>query len=63
MEPLAEASYPRVIVTWVHPETAVDLRKAGVDESQAADLLHRRANFREYWDRPEMAAYDEALPR
>jgi len=63
VEPLTEAEGSRVIVTWVHPDTAVDLREAGVDESQAADLRHRLVAFREDWDRPEMAVYDEAPPR
>jgi len=63
VEPLAEAEGSRVIVTWLHPETEVDLREAGIVESHAADLRHRLAAFREDWDRPEMAAYDEAPPR
>ena len=52
---LAEAEGSRVIVTSIHPETAVDLREAGVGESQAADLRHRVAAFREDWGRQETA--------
>jgi hypothetical protein len=62
VEPLAEAEGSRVIVTWVHPASTVDLRERGIDEVQAADLRHRLAPFTEDWDRPEMAAYDDELP-
>ncbi len=62
-EPIAEAEGSRVIVTWVHPATSVDLRERGIDESQAADLRRRLAPFTEDWDRPEMDAYDELPPR
>lgn len=31
-EPIAEAEGSRVIVTWVHPATSVDLRERGIDE-------------------------------
>ena len=58
-EPLDGAEGSRVIVTWVHPSEAVDLRKRGIDESQAGDLRRRLAPFAEDWDRPEMSAYDE----
>jgi hypothetical protein len=61
--PLAEAEGSRVIVTWVHPAEAVDLRERGIDESQAADLRRRLAPFAEDWDRPELAVYDELPPR
>ena len=40
-----------------------DLRERGIDESQAADLRRRLAQFAEDWDRPEMAAYDELPPQ
>ena len=63
VEPLAEAEGSRVIVTWVHPASTVDLRERGIDEAQAADLRRRLAPFTEDWDRPEMAAYDELPPR
>ena len=62
-EPLAEAEGSRVIVTWVHAAEPIDLRKRGIDESQAADLRRRLAPFAEDWDRPEMAAYDELPPQ
>jgi hypothetical protein len=41
----------------------VDLRERGIDESQAADLRRRLAQFAEDWARPEMAAYDELPPQ
>ena len=63
MEPLAEAEGSRVIVTWVHPAPAVDLRDRGIEAPEAADLRRRLAPFTEDWDRPEMAAYDELPPR
>jgi len=63
VEPLAEAEGSRVIVTWVHPASTVDLRERGIDEVQAEDLRRRLAPFTEDWDRPEMAAYDELPPR
>lgn len=63
MEPLAEAEGSRVIVTWIQPSGPVDLRQAGIDEAQAADLRRRLAAFAEDWDRPEMAAYDDLPPR
>lgn len=62
-EPIAGAEGSRVIVTWLHPATSVDLRERGIDESQAADLRRRLAPFTEDWDRPEMDAYDELPPR
>lgn len=34
LEPLAEAEGSRVIVTWVQPTGAVDLRQRGIDESR-----------------------------
>lgn len=61
-EPIAGAEGSRVIVTWLHPATSVDLRERGIDESQAADLRRRLAPFTEDWDRPEMDAYDELPP-
>jgi len=63
VEPLAEAEGSRVIVTWVQPAEPVDLRERGIDESQSAELRRRLAAFAEDWDRPEVAAYDELLPR
>lgn len=63
VEPLAEAEGSRVIVTWVHPDTPVDLRERRIDESQAAGLRGRLGPFAEDWDRPEMAVYDELPPR
>ena len=62
VEPLAEAEGSRVIVTWVGAEP-VDLRKKGIDESQATDLRRRLGRFAEDWDRPEMAVYDEPPPQ
>jgi hypothetical protein len=63
VEPLAEAEGSRVIVTWVHTAEPVDLQEKGIDQTQAADLRHRLAQFADDWDRPEMAAYDELPPR
>jgi hypothetical protein len=63
IEPIAEAEGARVIVTWVRPSASVDLREKGIDESQAADLRRRLASFAEYWDRPEINAYDELPSR
>jgi hypothetical protein len=40
----------------------VNLQQRGIDESQAADLRSRLAQFAQDWDRPEMAAYDELPP-
>ena len=62
-EPLPAAEGSRVIVTYVLPAGAVDLRERGLNESQAADLRRRLASFAEDWDRPDMAAYDELPPR
>ena len=63
VEPLKEAEVSRVIVTWIQPAEAVDLRERGIDEIQAADLRRRLAPFAEDWNRPEMAAYDELPAR
>jgi hypothetical protein len=63
LQPLDEADGARVIVTPVRPTEPVDLRQRGIDQSQAADLRRRLAQFAEDWDRPEMAAYDELPPR
>jgi hypothetical protein len=62
MEPIAEAEGSRVIVTWVHTASPVDLRERGIDEPQAADLRRRLARFTEDWERSEMNAYDELPP-
>ena len=58
-EPLTEAEGSRVIVTWVRPPEAVNLRERGIGEDQAADLRRRLVAFAEDWDRPEMADYDD----
>ena len=63
LQPLDEAEGSRVIVTLARAAGPVDLREIGIDESQAADLRGRLAQFAEDWDRPEMAAYDELPPR
>ena len=63
LQPLEEAEGSRVIVTWVHPPAAIDLRERRIDESQASDLRSRLVCFAEDWDRPEMAAYDELPSR
>jgi hypothetical protein len=60
LEPLAESEGSRVVVTWVTPAGAVDLHQRRIDETQAAGLRRRLAPFAEDWDRPEMAAYDDA---
>ena len=48
----------RVIVTFLTDAGAVDLRKRGIDESQAESLRGRLSAFAEDWERPEMEAYD-----
>lgn len=53
-----EVHEARVIVTFLPPATAVDLRERGIDEIGAADLRNRLKAFAEDWDRPEMSAYD-----
>ncbi len=63
LQPLEEAEGSRVIVTLARATGPVDLRERGIDESQAADLRRRLAQFAEDWDRPEMAAYDDLPPR
>jgi hypothetical protein len=63
VEPLTEAEGSRVIVTWVQPAEAVDLRELGIDEGQASDLRRRLAALAEDWERPEMAIYDDLPSR
>ena len=63
IEPIDEAEGSRVIVTWPHSAQSIDLRDRGVDQSQAADLRRRLAQFKDDWERPEMNAYDELPPR
>jgi predicted DNA-binding antitoxin AbrB/MazE fold protein len=63
LQPLEEAEGSRVIVTLARAAGPLDLRERGIDESQAADLRRRLAQFAEDWDRPEMAAYDDFPPR
>ncbi len=63
MEPILEAEGSSVIVTWVQPVQAIDLRDRGIDEAQAADLRRRLGTFTEDWDSPEMNAYDLLPPR
>jgi hypothetical protein len=46
----------RVIVTFL-ADGSVDLRSAGINAAQAAELRARLAAF-EDWDSPEMAIYD-----
>lgn len=62
-EPFPEAEGSRVIVTWIQPAAAVDLRARGISELEAADLRRRLAVFASDWDRPEMDLYDELPPR
>ena len=57
-----EAEGSRVVVTWVGSAETVDLRERGVGLEQAADLRFRLSAFRDDWDQPEMAVYDE-LPQ
>src|ERR1022692_4718430 len=47
----------RVLVTFLDSKD-IDLRSAGIDEAQAADLRARLKPFAEDWDRPETAIYD-----
>jgi hypothetical protein len=63
VEPLTEAEGSRVIVTWVQPAEAVDLRERGITEDQAADLRRRLGSFGDDWDQPEMAIYDDLPSR
>jgi hypothetical protein len=42
---------------------AVDLRAAGINEIQAADLRARLSTFAEDWNRPEASVYDEDATR
>jgi hypothetical protein len=57
-EPVSESEGSRVIVTWVPAANRVDLREAGINESEALDLRTRLATFAEDWNRPEMDVYD-----
>jgi hypothetical protein len=41
----------------------VDLRRLGIDATQAADLRARLKTFAEDWERPEASIYDEDPPR
>ena len=45
LEPLTETEGSRVIVTWVQPGEAVDLRERDSDEAQADDLCRRLGAF------------------
>lgn len=40
-------------------EGAIDLRKRGIGEGQAADLRARLQTFSDDWNRPEASIYDE----
>ena len=62
IEPIPEAEGSSVIVTWVQPIRAIDLRDRGIDESQAGDLRRRLGTFTEDWDSPAMNAYDVHRP-
>ena len=47
----------RVLVTF--PDSgSVDLRSAGIDREQAADLRGRLSRIADDWDAPEMSVYD-----
>jgi hypothetical protein len=48
----------RVLVTFLTPGS-IDLRAAGIDEGQAAELRTRLSAFAEDWDSPEMSDYDD----
>ncbi len=48
-----------VIVTFLTPGGAIDLRTLAIDEPKAADLRARLSTFAEDWNRPEMDVYDE----
>jgi len=54
----AQIDSSRVLVTFLDAKD-VDLRAAGIDEAQAADLRARLKSFAEDWERPEAAIYDE----
>jgi hypothetical protein len=47
----------KVIVTFLADGT-VNLAERGIDEQQAANLLHRLKGIADDWDRPEMDVYD-----
>ena len=53
LEPLGEADAFRVIVTWVDSRKSVDLRKRGIDESQASDLRRRLPLLRKIGTAPK----------
>lgn len=63
IEPLTDEEGARVIVTLLPRDNSVDLRKRGIDETEAADLRRRLSAFAEDWERPEMAAYDDLPSR
>ena len=54
----AQIDTSRVLVTFLDAKD-VDLRAAGIDEAQAADLRGRMKTFAEDWELPEAAIYDE----
>jgi hypothetical protein len=54
----AQIDQSRVLVTFLDSKE-FDLRTAGIDEAQAADLRARLKSFAEDWERPETAIYDE----
>jgi hypothetical protein len=47
----------KVIVTFLNA-VPVDLRRLGIDESQAAEMRRGLTSIADDWDRPEMDAYD-----
>ena len=57
-EPTDVCDDTRVIVTFLK-SGPIDLRKRGIDESQAVDLRARLSTFAEEWDSPEMNIYDD----
>jgi len=49
----------RVIVTFLGPSNAIDLRARGIDEQQARDLRARLAPFAQDWESSDMDVYDD----
>jgi len=56
--PAGIADQARVLVTFMTP-LSVDLPERGIDEQRAAELRARLATFRDDWESPEMADYDD----
>ncbi len=49
----------QVIVTFLGPSNAIDLRARGIDGEQARDLRARLAPFAQDWETADMDLYDD----